>query len=931
VFSPENDLVQSQVEVLFQDSKNQMWVGTLGGLTLLVGNSNYAFTTANGLSDGAVRTIYEDSNNRMWFGLDGGLSYLEKDNWGTFKQISNAHQFKIKSIIEYKKRLLITTAYNGMFQIIADTLQRLPRFEDLKKETLHAFEVYKDTLWIASSHHLYSFSVTLENRRDGNFLALASKDSTLWISTINGILSYSQSGFKSISSGNISLQLSARDNQLLAADYNGLPFILKNNDLFVFDRSSGLPKYSYKAAIIDNEGSYWLGSDGHGLFQILPHSFRNYTTISGLESPIINHISSLPNGTILVSTDSGLFMSKDSKYFSKVPLPKNILIWSSHYWSENHLIVGSDEETWIIEYSNNWTMNHWEKVFDFPVFDLARVQDTIWVATENYPRYFADGYWHLPKGTEKIRSQVCKCIATKDSHVWIGTSNGLISGDYGQLTPYYFGNQTQNNIWDLLIDGSYNVHLATNGGYIVKDASSGGLLKKTDISDGLPSNIIFSIGQTSKKNIILGTANGLVIQDINGVMLNYTTKDGLPSNEFNGGALQNLGNNIWIGSMGGLTHFKIDAITKTKFETSLIFYYFENNESVASFKNNYRTNHPNLRIQVESTSLINHNNQIQYRLLSETKTKWKAINKDNSVELSALAPGDYTLNFRLKNNAGFEESIETLSFTILVPLWQRSWFYALLAIISFVIAAKVSSVLVIIKTERALAARHAEEIEMTRIFSASLDQNVDIKIPGLDVEIKSIGQHEYSGDFSGILKRNDHLFVFVVGDVSGHGLETSYLNTFLKFDIQMLENESYPPETWLKDLNAKLYRQKNTGLNVALSLMRLDIDTFTYKIMSAGMPAPVIINQDLLHSIALEPQPPIGVFNEMQFEWESGILDEKSIICMYSDGLTIQSEPRGMVSAKPIMLLEKLQGLGYFLPGEDDWTFMTIAREKELH
>ncbi|MEJ2750388.1 MAG: two-component regulator propeller domain-containing protein, partial [Anaerolineae bacterium] len=74
-------LASAHVEVIFQDSRGFMWIGTRDGLNRYDG---YHFTTyrddpadPNSISDNTILDIIEDSQGRLWFATQNGLSTFD--------------------------------------------------------------------------------------------------------------------------------------------------------------------------------------------------------------------------------------------------------------------------------------------------------------------------------------------------------------------------------------------------------------------------------------------------------------------------------------------------------------------------------------------------------------------------------------------------------------------------------------------------------------------------------------------------------------------------------------------------------------------------------------------------------------------------------------------------------------------------------------
>ncbi len=69
----------------FEDSKGNLWFGTLGkGVARYDGNSLAYFTTTDGLLSNRVVSIIEDDSGHIWFGTGAGLSKFDGKEFTSF-------------------------------------------------------------------------------------------------------------------------------------------------------------------------------------------------------------------------------------------------------------------------------------------------------------------------------------------------------------------------------------------------------------------------------------------------------------------------------------------------------------------------------------------------------------------------------------------------------------------------------------------------------------------------------------------------------------------------------------------------------------------------------------------------------------------------------------------------------------------------------
>lgn len=87
-YNTQDGLSNEFMTFIFEDSKGQLWVGGLGGLSKFVDGRFESLTTKDGLVGNYVRTVYEDAEGTFWIGTYGKFfNYREQDglyNSGVF-------------------------------------------------------------------------------------------------------------------------------------------------------------------------------------------------------------------------------------------------------------------------------------------------------------------------------------------------------------------------------------------------------------------------------------------------------------------------------------------------------------------------------------------------------------------------------------------------------------------------------------------------------------------------------------------------------------------------------------------------------------------------------------------------------------------------------------------------------------------------------
>lgn len=116
------------IKAIYEDSRNQIWLGTSGGgLNLVIKDAvsgRYIFkhyTTESGLSDNIIQSILEDDNHNLWISTENGLSkfnieenyfenFIFSDSWNS--------DYYFESVgLKKKNGDLLFSNYNGVYII----------------------------------------------------------------------------------------------------------------------------------------------------------------------------------------------------------------------------------------------------------------------------------------------------------------------------------------------------------------------------------------------------------------------------------------------------------------------------------------------------------------------------------------------------------------------------------------------------------------------------------------------------------------------------------------------------------------------------------------------------------------------------------------------------------------------------------------------
>lgn len=252
-------------------------------------------------------------------------------------------------------------------------------------------------------------------------------------------------------------------------------------------------------------------------------------------------------------------------------------------------------------------------------------------------------------------------------------------------------------------------------------------------------------------------------------------------------------------------------------------------------------------------------------------------------------------------------------------------------------------------TDEILLDRLEGEIAFARTAQQRLLPDLD-KVHGpFKVAAKLVAATEVGGDSYDILTDAQGRYWFVVTDVSGHGLDSSLVSSFMKgsFHTLLRQNVDLIPMLKLQDQVMALLK---TWAYTTAAMVVLDPRSLTATFGSAGHPPPFLVREASGEVIEIETlSRPLGLTlgKSIEFTERTVKLAPGDTIFLYTDGvverMNHEDEPFGYerlaaliehtASAGPVNLLDELAAAleqhSAGRPLTDDWTALAIKINAE--
>ncbi|MFI8419591.1 SpoIIE family protein phosphatase [Streptomyces sp. NPDC085460] len=175
------------------------------------------------------------------------------------------------------------------------------------------------------------------------------------------------------------------------------------------------------------------------------------------------------------------------------------------------------------------------------------------------------------------------------------------------------------------------------------------------------------------------------------------------------------------------------------------------------------------------------------------------------------------------------------------------------------------------------------------------------KIPGVEVDViyRAAGEgNEVGGDFYDVFPIRDEVYGFAIGDVCGTGPEAAAVTGLARHALRLLAREGFGGPAVLERLNAAILDEgaRSRFLTLLYGELRPQPDgSALLKVVCAGHPLPLRLRPDGTVTPAAEPQPLLGVMEDLELYEESFTLDPGDVLLCVTDGVTERREGTRML------------------------------------
>ncbi|MEU3467830.1 SpoIIE family protein phosphatase [Streptomyces sp. NPDC006687] len=196
---------------------------------------------------------------------------------------------------------------------------------------------------------------------------------------------------------------------------------------------------------------------------------------------------------------------------------------------------------------------------------------------------------------------------------------------------------------------------------------------------------------------------------------------------------------------------------------------------------------------------------------------------------------------------------------------------------------------------------YSERTAISRSLQRSLLPPGSPAIPGMEVEViyRAAGEgNEVGGDFYDVFPIRDGAYGFAIGDVCGTGPEAAAVTGLARHALRLLAREGLGGPAVLERLNAAILDEgaRSRFLTLLYGELHPQPDGGALmKVVCAGHPLPLRLRPDGEVTAAADPQPLLGVMDDLELYEQTLSLDPGDVLLCVTDGVTERREGTRML------------------------------------
>ncbi|GAA4455226.1 two-component regulator propeller domain-containing protein [Nibrella saemangeumensis] len=739
-------LLSNFVTRTISDDNNLKYFATEGGVSRYDGYGFKSYRPGQEyteLVNENIETLFKDRDNNIWIGTkSGGLSVLDVKinqirNYNDVLKTRDQRHLRIISLHQDAKGNIWVGTWNKGVFVLDVNARKLLTHHPATEPVYKIIRDEHDNIWYISGNTLYKYDPS-ENRlfdfptnQTMYDLVQDKIRNKIWMVGSTGRKVYLQSfRFDTQQVQEEPLDLEATFVKSIAIDQKNRVWLGSWGDgLFISDSSvshfqkintnpqgSLFNNVNYSMILdidIDKNGIAWLSTAHGGVLILYPNKGFNFMADSRQASPIDHNtiaISQTRRGELLIgSLTEGLYRKTAGGQLEKINQIADTRI-NTIYEKENTLFIGTNQGLYLVKdgnFANAWQTFKNDKITAVHLDS----QGILWIGSQQrglkMTRYADDPklekcqvFSEEQKGRFFIENNRINQIK-EDNHgnIWLATYSGLNRLDRatGAFIPHHqlLSSKLPSVIINALYIKDNTLYLATPLGFADLSLTDKKLTLNTlyTARNGLTNDFICSIEEDKTGQFWLSTTTSITRFDPKSRrFVNYDREDGVMINSFHiGSSFKGAGGDLYFGGANGIIRFRPDEIsqaftvpqvvwTKLMVNNQAIEAGEEVNDEVILSRTiqytdeialNHRQNH--LSLSFAANDFFGADNITYAYQLRGFQDQWVNMGGKNEINFTGLGAGTYELLVKASRNNQNWSPVKKLKIVVGVPPWL-TWY-----------------------------------------------------------------------------------------------------------------------------------------------------------------------------------------------------------------------------------------------------------------
>jgi signal transduction histidine kinase/ligand-binding sensor domain-containing protein/DNA-binding response OmpR family regulator len=739
-------LPHDYVTSIISDDHNVKWFGTENGLAKYNGDNFENIKPGKSykkLKNENIEVLFKDQSNILWIGTkSGGISSFDFRNntivnYNHLLNISKNLAINITAIAaDEKGNIWIGTWEDGVF-VINPSQNKLIKHLKIKSVINSIIKDHNGSIWLSYYKTLAKFDFTGKLLKNYNFkdnltdIIVDAKRNKIWIGTSNMNTLLYHYDFKTKKIGSIDTGVSTEFYKTLSLDAKnriwigtwGKGLYCSNNDLTKFSKielvapNSGKISSNYKTILKvhhDKNNQIWVATASGGVVKLIEgKKFNNASQIlnpSSLNGDFnFTALAKTKNNLFVGTLNKGLFVGKDLnslRPIKEIEAEKIICL----YIHQNYLFVGAKSCIYIYDLIQNKVVHANRKILKSTSFYVDK-SNTLFIGTQQKGIAIvplkdinnADAYTYysdILQGNNKIENnRITNIKEDSKGNIWVGTYNGLHLFD--RVNRRFNANSLLINdklpsvIINSIAIKDDAIWLGTPSGLIQLEYVNKKLIIKDKLTkeQGLNSDFICAITFDAASNLWLSTKTEIVkYNELKHSFISYGENDGVKTTSFNNRSFCNFDNSmLYFGGIDNITYFNPTEIKNNYAVPEVIFTNLRVNNSIVQYpveKNEHQIIDKNFSY-VDNIELAHDDKffsigfitndflgklNVKYRYkLEGYQNNWLDLQNQNEINFAGLNNGEYTLKVSATRDNQTWSKPKSIRIEILNSPWKSTW------------------------------------------------------------------------------------------------------------------------------------------------------------------------------------------------------------------------------------------------------------------